>query len=841
MKGSINFSLANKEKINDIISDRISNNLTEEKEGNILDATQGKILNNSIDTLNTNTSLVAGIFPFNRVIYKQIACAKENTIIVDLSEYVDSKYLRFTVCFKCEHPSNSTYDFLSLNNFKMWFEKGTGGGQYATGFYYTRCTYSNMDSPNITIGSIKRNGAVSQYELTISKNDDNTLSITNNGLYGTYVGILIIPTEFEQLTNRIDEIKDTYLPLKGGTMDKGASIIVPRGEDDRYTELAGGVTRFYLTSTTGYSGGMAWYDQSKNLLGEMGLYGSKGIPEYYFVGSYSDPFVKVDMEGNVSIKKALPVSSGGTGKTTLEDSANALINGLSTGSSTPEDNDYYVSQYAGGEKDTFHRRPVSALWEYIKGKISSVLGLTASSYSGNSATTTKWATARNINGLSVDGTANRVNYGTCSTAAATAAKTVACSGFTLVTGAEITVKFTVTNTAASPTLNVNSTGAKAIYYRGAAITAGHLAANRTYTFRYNGTQYELVGDIDTNTTYKNETAMVDLGFTKDATYTVHEFFDKLYDKGKTGNIALYFRYDNSAAAKVSDGTTTININGVSCLMFVRNKSETWAKHHAIISNKNKTYLLYAQHDGSTTPSAQGIIDLTSTVATSCTGNSTSATYASTATKAGTATYATNSGTATYSSNGAKATSATSATYASTATKAGTASYSSNGAKATSATSATYATTATKAGTATYASNIANNLTTTGSGYALDARQGKVLSDKISNIGLYQMNSITSKTTVAAESAILSTTVEAGRYLILMSVVGEGSAWYGENGSAITDITNHGYCLTPPSTMSGYDKLCFRTFTASTKIGMFNCNGASKAYNPGTKLMAIRIK
>lgn len=89
-------------------------------------------------------------------------------------------------------------------------------------------------------------------------------------------------------------------------------------------------------------------------------------------------------------------------------------------------------------------------------------------------------------------------YATCSTAAATTNKVVTVTNFKLVTGAEITVKFTVTNTASSPTLNVSSTGAKAIYYRGAAISAGYLAANRTYTFRYNGTQYELVGDINTD-------------------------------------------------------------------------------------------------------------------------------------------------------------------------------------------------------------------------------------------------------------------------------------------------------------------------------------------------------
>lgn len=122
------------------------------------------------------------------------------------------------------------------------------------------------------------------------------------------------------------------------------------------------------------------------------------------------------------------------------------------------------------------------------------------SVSGNAGSATKWATARNINGMSVNGEANRFNYGSCSTAAGTAAKTVACTGFSLATGSEITVKFTVTNTASNPTLNVNSTGAKSIYYRGAAISAGYLAANRTYTFRYNGTQYDLVGDLDTQRT-----------------------------------------------------------------------------------------------------------------------------------------------------------------------------------------------------------------------------------------------------------------------------------------------------------------------------------------------------
>ena len=111
------------------------------------------------------------------------------------------------------------------------------------------------------------------------------------------------------------------------------------------------------------------------------------------------------------------------------------------------------------------------------------------------------STARSIDGVNFNGSINITHYGTCSTEAGTAAKAVSLSNFTLTTGSRVVVKFTVTNTASNPTLNVNNTGAKAIYYRSAAISAGYLSANRTIEFVYNGTQYETIGDFDTNTTY----------------------------------------------------------------------------------------------------------------------------------------------------------------------------------------------------------------------------------------------------------------------------------------------------------------------------------------------------
>lgn len=64
---------------------------------------------------------------------------------------------------------------------------------------------------------------------------------------------------------------------------------------------------------------------------------------------------------------------------------NGMINTqLTASSSTPSDNDFYISQYAGGgtTTTTYHRRPVSALWSYIKSKADAV-------YSAKSHTHTK--------------------------------------------------------------------------------------------------------------------------------------------------------------------------------------------------------------------------------------------------------------------------------------------------------------------------------------------------------------------------------------------------------------------------------------------------------------------
>lgn len=97
-------------------------------------------------------------------------------------------------------------------------------------------------------------------------------------------------------------------------------------------------------------------------------------------------------------------------------------------------------------------------------------------------------------------------YGVCSTAAATAAKTVTVDNFSLEAGAVVIVKFTNANSVASPTLNVNDTGAKPIMRYGTTAastgtTTSGWIAGAVQLFVYDGTNW--IREYWNNTTYSN--------------------------------------------------------------------------------------------------------------------------------------------------------------------------------------------------------------------------------------------------------------------------------------------------------------------------------------------------
>ena len=151
-------------------------------------------------------------------------------------------------------------------------------------------------------------------------------------------------------------------------------------------------------------------------------------------------------------------------------------------------------------------------------------------------------------------------YATCSTAAATTAKTAALSSYALTAGGYVAVKFTY-DVPANATLNVNSKGAKAIYYKGAAITSGVIKAGDVAVFIYS-TYYHLVGIDRWGTDISSLGSSVD-GHTSainSLTSTVEGHTTDITD------INLKLQYDNLVMT-LSDGVLTLDtVVGVQAFM-----------------------------------------------------------------------------------------------------------------------------------------------------------------------------------------------------------------------------------------------------------------------------------
>ena len=90
---------------------------------------------------------------------------------------------------------------------------------------------------------------------------------------------------------------------------------------------------------------------------------------------------KVTVDSTLSSTSTNPVQNkvinsalAGKSNTNHTHDLSTMINTLSTGTATPTDDDYYISQYSSGgtTTTTYHRRPMKALFEYIKSKLSTV-------------------------------------------------------------------------------------------------------------------------------------------------------------------------------------------------------------------------------------------------------------------------------------------------------------------------------------------------------------------------------------------------------------------------------------------------------------------------------------
>ena len=137
-------------------------------------------------------------------------------------------------------------------------------------------------------------------------------------------------------------------------------------------------------------------------------------------------------------------------------------------------------------------------------------------------------------------------YGVCSTAGATAAKTVSITNFVLTPGSDVHVLFQNAFTASSPTLSINGGTAKAIKLFGNAIPMGKVKANTILNMNYDGTQFNV-------TSIESQVAAAPDGFVDLALPSGVLWADKNIGASTPYEDGLYFSWGNVTGHTGDDG------------------------------------------------------------------------------------------------------------------------------------------------------------------------------------------------------------------------------------------------------------------------------------------------
>ena len=169
---------------------------------------------------------------------------------------------------------------------------------------------------------------------------------------------------------------------KTSETNAGTSASNAKGSETKSGEYLQATKEYFEQVRTITLGAQGWYETSDALtaavpVGENGWWAVVGTTDSIWVwdrdtNAWRDSIVTVNMSDYYTRTQVDEKLTDKANKTA--DDLNTMINALTTGASTPTDADYYVSQYVGGGSTTttYHRRPMSALWTYIKSKADSV-------------------------------------------------------------------------------------------------------------------------------------------------------------------------------------------------------------------------------------------------------------------------------------------------------------------------------------------------------------------------------------------------------------------------------------------------------------------------------------
>lgn len=204
--------------------------------------------------------------------------------------------------------------------------------------------------------------------------------------------------------------------------------------------------------------------------------------------------------------------------------------------------------------------------------------------------------------------ANTSYYGTCSTAASTAAKVVTCSSFVLATGARISVLFTTAQTAQTGlTLNVNSTGAKDVWKDGAQPNNdGNCpvwpTTNVTAEFIYDGSHWVFLGA--TGIMHGPRTLPTNLNITGRGGIFQHYYLGATVTNG-TGKAGHYFHMQ-SATSNYLESQFFVPVAASERPAWRTNPNGTWTAWDYLYTTANPI-IATASQVGGVKPDGQSII------------------------------------------------------------------------------------------------------------------------------------------------------------------------------------------------------------------------------------------
>lgn len=169
----------------------------------------------------------------------------------------------------------------------------------------------------------------------------------------------------------------------------------------------------------------------------------------------------------------------------------------------------------------------------------------------------------------IDYTFDKPYFGVCETAAATQTKVVTCDEFRLEKGTLLAVQFTYANTATSPSMNVNGTGAIAIcgtngYY----VNANMWTANQMVHFVYNGTWWIALNCLPATTARYGITMLSNsLNSTSGSLAATPYAVKMAYDRNSWTSIsltnALAIAYGGTGAKTAAAARTNLGISATS--------------------------------------------------------------------------------------------------------------------------------------------------------------------------------------------------------------------------------------------------------------------------------------